>query len=336
MIIIKRKIFSILIYVVLAISPGALVAYDSHCGNDSITCADGYAKARTRWGVNEGGQFTRGAEHARIWLRSRELSGLPASLDDPISLEVFTSGEMIGGGGTASYETAIPVLNGASGTMQRITSLAEMTMLPDEAYNLWDWASGNELCPPDENQDPVFCHSYEFHMGPLNRNHMVPQSQRFYEHYHQLALDRAGACNTLYSNIPDEHKDRFTDYILACEKEAMLLEAIGHHFLQDAWSMGHTWEAWGGTELSDFDGNLTLGALIAMYVGTIHGAKSFMPFLEPSPGADDPMCAPHPHVVLSDPHLSVSSEPPQAAGDVFLDEILNDQLFQTQREANTE
>ncbi len=29
---------------------------------------------------------------------------------------------------------------------------------------------------------------------------------------------------------------------MACETEAKVLEAIGQHYLQDAWSMGHLWE----------------------------------------------------------------------------------------------
>jgi hypothetical protein len=30
--------------------------------------------------------------------------------------------------------------------------------------------------------------------------------------------------------------------LMACETEAKVLEAIGQHYLQDAWSMGHLWE----------------------------------------------------------------------------------------------
>lgn len=90
------------------------------------------------------------------------------------------------------------------------------------------------------------CHEYFPHIGMLNSNHMVPQARRFYDHYHRLALQRAAQCATVFDDLSAAHRDRFRPYVLACEKQALALEAVGQHFLQDAWSMGHMWERWGG------------------------------------------------------------------------------------------
>jgi hypothetical protein len=244
--------------------------FDSHCGVADEKCVDGLAAARTRWGVDEMGGEDQRAEHRTIWLRSRVVSGLPASFDDVIRLPVFTAAADLGGGRT----TLRPVRMDPALAQTRVTTLAEMAQLPDFSYTLWDWATGNELCPPDSfNSDPLDCHDYKTHMGWLNSNHMLPLAERFYEHYHRLALLRAADCRALHDDVAGPRPEllsRYESYLLACEEEAMMLEAVGHHFLQDAWSMGHMWERWGGPEVSDWPeipgapgANRTLGGAIA-------------------------------------------------------------------------
>lgn len=291
--------------------PPPASAYDSHCGVGAIECDDGFAAARTRWGVEDNGLEDRRAEHRTIWLLSRDVAGLPANLDDTIRLPVFTNGGGVGG----AFRTVEPVASAAVRAEERVTSLAEMAQLPDFSYTLWDWATGNELCPPDAAQDARECHDYFPHIGLLNSSHMLPQAERFYRWYHDLALARAADCRTMHDDLgSDEQRARFEPWVLACETEAMLLEAVGHHFLQDAWSMGHMWERWGGPEVSDFDGDRTLGAAIAAFTGIIHGAKSLL-----GEGFDDPLCAPHPGVGYIDGRTG-AHEP--GLGDVFLDDVL--------------
>jgi hypothetical protein len=124
------------------------------------------------------------------------------------------------------------------------------------------------------------------HLGGLNSSHFLPQAADFYSHYHALALVRAAECADTWEQIPADARDRLEDYVLQCEKEALVLEAVGHHFLQDAWSMGHMWERWGSSSLEDWDwtypyvegfsaeDDLTLTVLVGGFSGTIHGAKS--------------------------------------------------------------
>jgi hypothetical protein len=289
-------------------------AFDSHCGIGTAECADGVAAARERWGVGpNAASIDERSEHARLWVETFEASGLPAALLEDLVLPVFTSDEVVAG-----HPTVRPVLSGATRRVLRVTSPADLTQLPDFSYTLWDWATGNETCPPGP-LNPEVCHEYFPHIGMLNSNHMVPQAERFYRHYHRLALQRAADCRTLFDDLPGEHGERFRPFVLACEKEALALEAVGQHFLQDAWSMGHMWERWGGTEFTDFGspplGDRTLGAAVAAYTGIIHGGRAML-----GEGFDDPMCAPHPGVGYID-GTSAGTER-LGLGDVFLDEVL--------------
>jgi hypothetical protein len=299
--------------VVLALV-GDARAFDSHWGAGPIECQGGYDAARTRWGVTDAGLEDGSAEHRTLWLRSREVSGLPASLDATIELPVFVADVEV----AAGVESVRPLLKDAGRAAVRTTSLAEMTQLPDFSYTLWDWAMGNEVCPPDPEQEPLECHEYFPHIGILNSNHMVPQAERFYRYYHALALERAADCKAVHDLLPaDEERQRFLPYVLACEKEALLVEAVGQHFLQDAWSMGHMWERWGGPEVDDFAGNRTLGAAIAAFTGIIHGGKALL-----GEGFDDPMCAPHPGVGYVDGNGTPGDQ--LGLGDVFVDSTLLD------------
>lgn len=300
---------------VALVAAGELGAFDSHCGLGAAGCPDGLAAARARWGVAPNGSAVDArAEHARLWLETFAASGLPASLAADVELPVYTSDAQVLG-----RDTVRPVRVGAARRQLRVTSLAELTQLPDFSFTLWDWASGNEGCPPGP-LNPEVCHEYFPHIGMLNSNHMVPQARRFYEHYHRLALQRAGQCATVSDDLPGAHRERFRPYVQACETQALALEAVGQHFLQDAWSMGHMWERWGGPEFGDFGpgplGDRTLGAAIAAYTGIIHGARSML-----GPGFDDPLCAPHPGVTYVDGAPAAPLEQ-LGLGDVFLNDVL--------------
>jgi hypothetical protein len=315
----NRSCTRVLAIVIGLLAAGTVRAFDSHCGAGSVECPDGFAAARTRWGVSGGGgSVDERAEHARLWLETFAVSGLPASLNGDLELPVFTTGEEVPGG-TIDYPTVRPVLVSAARKQVRVITLAELTQLPDFSFTLWDWATGNETCPPGP-LNPDVCHKYFPHIGMLNSNHMVPQAERFYAHYHRLALQRAGQCATVFDDLPAEHRERFRPFVLACEQEALALEAVGQHFLQDAWSMGHMWERWGGPEFADFGsgplGDRTLGAAIAAYTGIVHGARSML-----GPGFDDPLCAPHPGVTYIDGSPAAPTEQ-LGMGDVFLEEVL--------------
>ncbi len=133
---------------------------------------------------------------------------------------------------------------------------------------------------------------------------------------------------------------RFSEYLRACEAEALTLEAVGHHYLQDAWSMGHMWERWGSPDINDFPGadaeeRREAAVVAALTSGLIHGSKSKLDELFGSRTGfvyDDALCAP---VVPSRYSASISEPilrtfaPPQyidglgagpvpAVGDLFL------------------
>jgi len=131
--------------------------------------------------------------------------------------------------------------------------VGEFTHLPDFSWALWDWASGHETCPLEGASSLADCHDFAAHMGPVNSNHFVPQYREYYRHYHQLALARAAECRTLETRLASA-AGRFDEYQRECELEALTLEAVGQHYLQDAWSMGHMWERWGSSTLTDFPG----------------------------------------------------------------------------------
>ncbi|MBI2892125.1 MAG: YncE family protein [Deltaproteobacteria bacterium] len=284
------------ILAVAAILPGSAAAWNSRCYlPDGTRCPDGYAQARNRWrGVQ--------TEHLAIWDYSLARSGLPASLNEELTLIHYSDDAQLSAG-ALEYETWRPVRSDAKARRQRTLTPGEMAMAPDLTWSLWDWATGNETCPPESSWTPVACHEYATHMGPLNSSHFLPQARDFYRHYHELALERAEECRNLYDEIPPDDRERLIRFVEACEKEAMVLEAIGHHYLQDAWAVGHMFARWGGPELSDWAGNQAVAFVMAGFSGLTHGAKEIVdsklaewrariPQLPDR--ADDPMCAPAP------------------------------------------
>jgi len=136
----------------------------------------------------------------------------------------------------------------------RAFAVDELPMLPDFAYSLSDWAYGNEACPlaglKDEPADR--CHDFATDMGPANSNHFPPQSDRAYKRLHASAVAEAKACAAMRAKVPATDRYRFQDLFRSCERSALAIEAVAHHYLQDDWSTGHMWERWGSPEITGY------------------------------------------------------------------------------------
>ncbi|MGH0036517.1 MAG: hypothetical protein ACQGVK_15935 [Myxococcota bacterium] len=302
-------------------------AYDSKCyiGVSATKCADGPQAARNRW-------FGPDDEHREIFERTRALAELPDALDRAVDLRVFIGPDDIEVAGTPE-PSLVPVdLLDATRAADRTLAIAELAQLPDFSYALWDWAVGNESCPLEpalgRTTSAAKCHAFESHMGPVNSNHFLPQAQHFYAYYHELALGRAGACLEMGRRIEDGGRDveAFRPYLEACERQALALEAVGHHFMQDSWSMGHMWERWGSPDLADFATPVD-GILVAMTTGILHGARSVLaekaPFTEGvfTEEVNDAMCAAAPEVRWRRPF---ELESHAGIGDLYLHDLLGD------------
>lgn len=176
------------------------------------------------------------------------------------------------------------------GTAVRRRALSEFAGMPDMVFSLWDWASGAELCPlavfgaPFDELDAADCHSFQGHLGFLNSSHFLPQAQYFYAWYHRLAVERAAACDDLRQRLGSQ-AERLSHFVDSCEAQAFVLEAVGQHFLQDAWSAGHMWERWGSTSPQPFDGDLVREGIVAATAGLLHGSERLL-------GKEDALCSP--------------------------------------------
>ncbi len=165
-------------------------------------------------------------------------------------------------------------------------------------------------------------------MGPVNSGHFLPQASQFLAHYHALALDRAGSCRTMRDTL-GSHATRFRSYLEACEVEALSLEAVAHHYLEDAWSSGHMWQRWGSTALADFPDRES-AVLVAITSGVIHGARGDLQSRVPAwTGLDvaDALCAPGPSIAYQ-PWLGL---PSPMLGDLYLDQLATGE-FATQHD----
>jgi hypothetical protein len=265
-------------------------------------------------------------EHRQIFETTAQKAGLPKELTAEHSVTVFT----------AADDSLNPVaFEQAKRAPVRTFTPGELAQLPDFSYALWDWASGNETCPLGDVTDPVLCHDFASHMGPVNSSHFVPQASSFYAHYHALALARAAECKAMAGKL-SASGGRFTDFVKQCELEAVTLEAVGQHFLQDAWSMGHMWQRWGSSNLTDFPGDTTddkrdHAVLVALASGFIHGARGVLQAL---PGwttldVNDAMCAPWSDVqFISGSADGGTGAPINAVGDDYLTQLTD---AQTQR-----
>jgi hypothetical protein len=305
----------------LLLVAGSVQAYDSRCYVDGQACHDGPQAARNRWiGPSD--------EHRQLWETTVNRSGVPFSLAvGDFTLDVFAADDVVAEGTGLSIPTVTPVAFGDAERLHpRTMSAAEFAQLPDFGFSLWDWATGFETCPIDPalgSPAPLdACHEFKTHMGAVNSNHFLPQAQAFYAYYHQLALGRAAACKTMKDRIlaRGSQPGMFQPFLDACAQEAFVLEAIAHHFLQDAWATGHMWERWGSPDLIDFT-DLPQALLIAMTSGLIHGARGVLQDAIGFAGFDvnDPLCAPGSLVRFVPGPITATVA---GLGDLYLDRLL--------------
>jgi hypothetical protein len=288
----------------MALAPANALAWESKCYRYTDTSLSPSAYAS----VSPIGECSPGAgpdvararwigpldEHRQLFDASRRAAGIPESVADTLALRVFVDG---------SKDSLEPVpFEQATASSVRYTSIAELAQLPDFSYGLWDWATGNETCPLDATLDAVSCHQFASHMGPVNANHFPPQSSDFYARGHALAVARANACHAMVDALGSD-EPRFHDWVLDCENEALALEAVAQHYLEDTWSSGHMWQRWGSAELADFPGTTdddrrANAVLVALSAGMIHGARGVLQALPAWTTFDvnDALCAPHPDV----------------------------------------
>jgi len=300
--------------------PGAGGAWDVRCipvtGPADAECQDPFERARTPWEEHPL------AEHRQLLVESFLIAGLPDLLRQEFTLTVYAGSEILEAP-TGDYESVRPLLTGAEREQSRRLTVPMMASLPDFSYTLWDWASGNEVCPPDPGHPAFDCHNYESHIGWLNSNHMLPQARHWYAYLHGLAVERAGECKQIADSLAGPQAIRFRDWLLACEKEALVIEGVAQHYLQDAWAIGHMMERWGSTEIADFGFDRGLGFLISGFVGAVHGSKAMFdetpPFSEAAPW-DDPINAPHADVGYVDGLDGPLPRP--GVGDRFLPQLM--------------
>jgi hypothetical protein len=214
----------------------------------------------------------------------------------------------------------------ASVRVPHLRLVSEFAQLPDFGYSLADWASQFLTCPVQPGADVVSCHNLEHHMGAINSNHFPPQSQNFYRHYHELALAKAADCAFMRDAVGARTQE-FFGFLLECDSEALILEAVGQHYLQDAWSSGHMWERWGSPELSELPGKtkgsssgVLSGLVVGAVAGAIHGSEVML-------HVPDAMCSED-----DDVQFYSGGSAHQGIGDLYLDEFLSDGDFAAQRD----
>ena len=307
-------------------------------------------------------------EHRVIFRHAVDRAGLPAALLETIVLAVPTLATMLDvGGGRQLPELWPRPLDDGAGIVRlerRGFALDELAQLPDFSYSLADWAGGNERCPVPDLADeaaalggPIPCHRFKTHMGALNASHFPPQSDRWFQWMHGLARSRADQCRATRAAAWTSFGDataaaafdaRWTPIWRECEVEALALEAVAQHYLQDSWSSGHMWQRWGSSALAAFppvssramgidrvrwngvadDGRrLMIGEIIGLFVGTIHGSDApQFEALQDSwllpPTLADPVCYPLDATI----GYGAGAATVAAAGDMHLHDVLGDPL----------
>lgn len=324
---------------------------------------DGMLAARSRW--RDPVHWL--DEHRAILRQAMIAGGLPMALGDTLVLSVPTLGNQVDVGGGRMMPQLWPLPLDYTMAIARLErrgfALDELAQLPDFSYSLADWAGGNERCPvPDvAGLGAVFgsaaaCHAFKTHMGALNSSHFPPQSDRWYQWMHELARSRADQCKAMRAAAwtmlgaadAPAFDGRWTPVWRDCEIEALAIEAVAQHYLQDSWSSGHMWQRWGATNLGAFPApmstgtdaaalawngfgddarRLMVGELVGLFSGTIHGSDPalFESALEtwylPRITAD-PVCYPRDATIA----YGGAGGPTPAAGDMHLHDTLGDPL----------
>ena len=208
---------------------------------------------------------------------------------------------------------------------------AHFAGLPDFSWSVYDWINKNTLCaglPGVGNLLGCDCHLFAGWFGLFNANHFGSQSRTMYRRYHRIALALAARARDLRQRIEQStlpaNAEALRDYAREAELEALVFEAVGQHFLQDRWSMGHMWERWGGADVPttrpDF---LDLGQA-AMAGGLMHGHEGLS-------GVPDPMCSPVVGLFGAEPvqWRRESTAPEPGVGDYRLEDVYDGFLFDT-------
>lgn len=184
---------------------------------------------------------------------------------------------------------------------QRI-NISGLAGLPDHSFGLWDFATGNESCPPaitgttaTNYASAVKCHSLDKHLGAFNSTHFGTQAADTYRAYHQQALTAADECVALREawwsgeeqslRLLEGSREYTNKYLAECQAYALALEAVGQHFLQDVLAVGHMWPRWGSPELSDFpEPKLEVAKAVAVIAGSLHGSEALTGLQDPMSG----------------------------------------------------
>ena len=278
----------------------------------------------------DAGQGNHPNEHGTLLQEAMSRGGIPLSL----GTDVFTLQSFVDGGLLVPSQLAE-----VTGLVERPFNIAGFAGQPDHSHSVWDWATGNETCPAGARPGSArFCHAFSSHLGIVNANHFPPQSQITYQHYHTIALNRANECSQLYSRLENAQigpplvspiYPLLIDSISECEQEALLFEAFGQHFLQDAWAIGHMWQRWGTADFtslpnasSDPNHAAAVGILVGMEAGMLHGAESVLPL-----GVQDDLSSSTNAFIQARHRLA---QPWRGTGDIHAGELLNDGLFQDQ------
>ena len=245
-------------------------------------------------------------EHAKLLSEAMQRAGLPSLLYSPFQLTTYADSTAPSYDGQLSVrpapfsqiETLDRSADEAGGNASllpasrkslppRVYTIPGFAALPDHSYSLWDWITGNETCPRGTtntglSNTPMGCHTFSSHLGLLNSHHFPPQAEATYQRYHRLALRRAEECAELSQKFAPLRTTRSREteaMVQECEQEALILEAVGQHFLQDALAVGHMWERWGYPVLGSFPGTTLserhLRALaVSLIAGLVHGVEA--------------------------------------------------------------
>jgi len=298
-------------------SHGWSVDYTAH------SPAEGVAGAREIWV----------GEHVALMDQALQANGLKPWRDYH-SLEVWTRG----GEAQAQVDTLLPPEDWSWGEVQakqhRGMDLQMFANLPDVSYSLSDWVLGNERCPlqySERHGDSITdeaCFKYiRGWLSSLNSTHFLPQAEASWDWYHQLALATANRCvdlkkdlDTLEYDEDSAYGKRIEKFVRECEVEALAYEGVAGHYLQDAWSSGHTWHRWGSPDVDwwlDNTGSwdpVTYASVVGFRSGIIHSIEStYFPF-------EDAMCAPDDEVQVV-PGWGGAGDRFNVVGDYYVDQV---------------
>lgn len=310
----------------LCLAPATALAWEAKCYQpDGEGCTEGQSgpvAGRSSWN----------GEHGILAQTVFARYGFPEALQQSRSLVTYTEGGQIQSAGSA--DPAVPdclslIPADAPDVKKRLArqmQIAQFAELPDMAFSMGDYLTGEETCPIEgSDANPIKCHVYAVDFGslslgtiaPINSTHFSPQAGALHAHYHAAALIQAGLCREMEDALGDRAEDPLMlPYLEECDWLALSIEAVGQHYLQDVWSSGHMWPRWGGPYLNDVGGQVQ-GGIVGAISGLIHGAKSLLPF------ADDPLCFPTEFVEWRQP----GGPRQRGVGDLYVDMLLGDPTF---------